>query len=611
MKSIKLSTLLLTLFLSMISTDTFAYVEIGGIYYDLMQDGSAIVTSGDKKYSGDVVIPERFKYMGWDEYSVEAIDEKAFYECPNLTSVSIPNSVKRIEAKAFQNCSGLTSINIPNSVTYIGWNAFYGCSGLTSITIPNSVTSIGSETFRRCSGLTSIAIPNSVTSIGNGAFSYCSGLTSITIPNSVTSIGNQAFSGCTRLTDITIPNSVTSIGLSAFSGCTRLTDITIPNSVTSIGLSAFSDCSGLTSIKVDADNNKYDSRDNCNAIIETGTSTLISGCKNITIPNSVTNIGGSAFFGCTRLASINIPNSVTSIENSSFAGCRGLTSITIPNSVTSIGDNAFDGCSGLTDITIGNSVTSIGSGAFKGCSALKSITIPNSVTSIGSYAFASCNGMEDVCCLAEKVPTTDTYAFEYSHTQYATLYVPASAINDYKTTAPWSNFGTIKAIEGGETKKCATPTISYHNGKLTFNCETEGVEYRSSITDTDINDYTTQEINLSVTYTIKVYAMKSGCQNSDVATGTLCWIDVDPRKEGITDGVAQVKAMPVLIKSHGGQLTVEGAADDTTVSVYNAAGVEQGSAVSKNGQATISTSLEAGSVAIVKIGKRAVKVVMR
>ncbi|MBP3756333.1 MAG: leucine-rich repeat protein, partial [Prevotella sp.] len=252
-----------------------------------------------------------------------------------------------------------------------------------------------------------------------------------------------------------------------------------------------------------------------------------------------------------------------------------------------------------------------GTGAFQDCTSLTSITIPNNVTSIGWYAFYHCNGMEDVCCLAERVPTTNTYAFEYSHIQYATLYAPASAINDYKTTEPWNQFGTIKAIDGGETKKCATPTISYHNGKLTFGCETEGVEYRSSITDTDINDYTTQEINLSVTYTIKVYAMKSGCQNSDVATGTLCWIDVDPRKEGITDCVAQVKAMPVLIKSHGGQLTVEGAADDTTVSVYNAAGMEQGSGVSKNGQATISTTLEAGSVAIVKIGQRAVKVMMK
>ncbi len=246
--------------------------------------------------------------------------------------------------------------------------------------------------------------------------------------------------------------------------------------------------------------------------------------------------------------------------------------------------------------------------AFSGCSSLTELVIPATVELIYTKAFEGCNALKSVTCLATTPPT----AFDQTFSKYdIPLIVPTEAINDYQATSPWNKFAELKTLSGDEPKKCATPTISYHNGKLTFGCETEGVEYRSSITDTDINDYTTQEINLSVTYTIKVYAMKSGCQNSDVATGTLCWIDVDPRKEGITDGVAQVKAMPVLIKSHRGQLTVEGAADDTTVSVYNAAGMEQGSAMSKNGQATISTSLNAGSVAIVKIGKRAVKVVMR
>ena len=280
--------------------------------------------------------------------------------------------------------------------------------------------------------------------------------------------------------------------------------------------------------------------------------------------------------------------------------------------MTNIESETFYSCTSLTSVTIPNSVTSIGEYAFSHCSSLTSVTIPNNIKSIGKYAFSYCR-LKEVYCYAEELPSTEANAFESSNYKRATLYVPASAINDYKNRVPWSEFGAIETIDGTNPgpKKCATPTISYHNGKLTFGCETEGVEYRSSITDTDINDYTTQEINLSVTYTIKVYAMKSGCQNSDVATGTLCWIDVDPRKEGITDGVAQVKAMPVLIKSHGGQLTVEGAADDTTVSVYNAAGMEQGSAVSKNGQATISTSLNTGSVAIVKIGQRAVKVVIR
>ena len=231
------------------------------------------------------------------------------------------------------------------------------------------------------------------------------GLTSITIPSSVTHDGTTY--------------RVTSIGFDAFYGCTGLTSITISNSVTSIALGAFFGCAGLTSIIVEDGNKVYDSRSNCNAIIETSTNTLIQGCKttiipnsvtsiehcafsdctgltSITIPNSVTSIGQAAFSGCTGLTSITIPNSVTSIEYCAFSSCTGLTSITIPNSVTSIGDWAFSDCTGLTSVTIPNSVTSIGKSAFRGCTGLTSITIPNSVTSIGESAFFYCTGLTSI-----------------------------------------------------------------------------------------------------------------------------------------------------------------------------------------------------------------------
>ena len=359
---------------------------------------------------------------------------------------------------------------IPPSVTSIGNYAFYYCSGLTSITIPEGVTSIGNYAFSECSGLTSVTIPEGVTSIGNKAFAGCSGLTSITIHEGVTSIGYNAFSRCSGLTSITIPEGVTSIGYGAFHQCTGLTSITLPSSVVSIGTGVCELCPSLTSIHIsDLDswlNKNFASNPLSYAhhlflnnveiteiVFPEGMTTIgnaFSGCTgltSVTIPSSVTSIGNSAFRGCSGLTSITIPESVTSIGESAFSDCSGLTSLSIPNSVTSIGYSTFSGCTGLTSVSIPSSVTSIGTSAFFKCSGLTSISIPSSVTSIGSDAFANCEGLEVVTCLATTVPSTKSAAFANSYVEYATLKVPASAIETYRTTEPWSNFGTIEALD--------------------------------------------------------------------------------------------------------------------------------------------------------------------
>ena len=455
---------------------------------------------------------------------------------------------------------------IEYNVTSIGNYAFDGCSRLISVTIPNSVTSIGDFAFYCCSGLTAVTIPNSVTSIGISAFRNCSGLTSVTIPNSVTTIEEDTFLGCSGLTSVTIPNSVTSIGYGAFRDCSSLTSITIPNSVTSIDSYAFANCKSLTSV---------------------------------IIPNSVTSISEAVFWGCSALTSVTIPNSVTSIGNYAFASCKSLTSVTIPNSVTSIRDYAFEGCSAMTTLKIGN-----------GGSRL---------IIIFERAFANCPEITDVYCYAENVPSTHTTAFDGSYPDYATLHVPQESITAYSAKEPWSNFGTIKTIEGGdviETPKCATPTISYESKRLMFDCDTEGVEYVSEIKVTDGKKYYDNSISLEATYEITVYATKVEYSNSDVATATLVWTNATftetTPSHGITTSAKAIEEnIPVLISSHSGSITINSEADGQKVEAYAVNGQFLGSATVQNGQATISTKLEKGSVAIVKLGEKAVKIVMQ
>ena len=398
---------------------------VDGIYYKVDENNTASVIKGNRTYSGDIVIPAYVNYDG-KTYNVTSIDEYAFQSCSGLTSVTIPNSVTSIGDFAFIGCSGLTSLLIPNSVTSIGDFAFIGCSGLTSLLIPSNVTSIGSWTFYNCRGLTSVTIPNSVTSIGDLAFWDCRGLTSVTIPNSVTYIGN----------------------------------------------SVFRNCSGLASVKVESGNIKYDSRNNCNAIIEKSSQTLIVGCKNTIIPNSVTSIGDYAFYGCNGLTSVTIPKSVTSIGLYAFENCSGLVSVKvesgnikydsrndcnaiiekssqtliagckntiIPNGVTTIGEHAFSGCDGLTSVTIPNSVTSIGKGAFYGCNGLKTI-----VSKLGSP-------VNIIYRVVYKDGTAiNEYSFSGETFANAVLYVTKGTKSLYEATEGWKKFTNIEEFVDGD-----------------------------------------------------------------------------------------------------------------------------------------------------------------
>jgi hypothetical protein len=439
--------------------------------------------------------------------NIKGIGGGSFNYCPELVSVTLPNTIKHIGDGAFENSSNLTSVNIPNTVITIGESAFAGTS-LSSIVLGNSVTTIGAAAFSGCpfttinipntvttigesafagSAITSIDIPNSVISIGNSAFCGTA-LESITIPNSITTINDGVFAGCQSLSSVYIPSSVTTIEGNAFYGCTSLTSIDL-NSVTFVGMMAFMECTGFTEftfpnsvewigdgvfnyctnlssvyfgnsvsyiegrlfngcpnvqqIIVAPDNPTYDSRDNCNAAIYTSQNRLDVGCKTTVIPNTVTAIGPTAFWGCSQLSSIEIPDSVTSIWWGAFTECSALNHIDLPDALVEIGEGAFIGCSGLTSIDIPNSVTTMGSSAFSWCTSLASITIPSTVTTIGNQIFEGCSSMTHVNLLGTTPPDLGFYGYAYdidfpTSNEGFTIYVPYESLETYKTAANWN-----------------------------------------------------------------------------------------------------------------------------------------------------------------------------
>lgn len=320
----------------------------------------------------------------------------------------------------------ITSVAIPESVTYISSGAFKDCSSLTSIVIPEGVVEIGSDAFWGCTSLKSIVIPESVKEIGASAFHGCTSLTDVIFPKKTVLLRTAVFEGCTSLESFVIPEDVKEIGAYVFHGCTSLKNIVIPKNVTKIGFHAFYGCPNLESIVVDADNKVYDSREGCNAIIETKSNVLLTGGKATIIPESVAKVDFYAFSGfefkvgdysfeiisqeektCRAIGYYGksnsfeaetvceIPETVTYEgdvytvveigalkELHSFYGGK----IKIPKTVISIGDRSFKGCN-FSSITLPKGLRHIGDYAFEDMNNLKSIKIPAGVETIGKKTF--------------------------------------------------------------------------------------------------------------------------------------------------------------------------------------------------------------------------------
>ncbi len=343
----------------------------------------------------------------------------SFYDCENLISISLPESIVTIRTSAFEQCRSLTELIIPNSVKTIEDWSFSYCINLNDVTLSNNLISIRDFAFCE-SGLSRISIPSSVISIGNGAFYYCHNLTDISLPENIVEIGEAAFTGCSKLiridvddnnenfysyngvlydksltsllacpgiiSELQIPQGVVRIESSAFSFCDNLTHVTIPDSVIFIGNSAFSYCQNLENIAIP------------NSVTSIG-SHAFAGCKSIQqicLPDSVTRISEGLFEGCSSLENILIPNSITSIDAEAFISCSSLKYITIPDSVVSIGRKAFSNCISLSHILLSDSISKIASFTFDNCQDLKSIAIPDNVSVIEDGAFRDCTSLYSI-----------------------------------------------------------------------------------------------------------------------------------------------------------------------------------------------------------------------
>ena len=482
----------------------WAQVKIDGIYYNLNEEEkTAEVTKPQSaydytfKYSGDIVIPASVTYEGKD-YTVTSVGKSTFSAFYDITSIVLPTSLKNIGESAFSSCIGLYALEIPEGVETIGKRAFSACINLTSMVIPNSVDSIGQRAFSHCNALESVKFGSGLRSVGRALFEECANITTVEIsndnpyldsregcnaiietstnklvagcnatvvPSSVKSIASGAFMYC-NFTSFELPEGLEEIEKTAFYFCRNLKEITIPASVKSLDY-AFYHCASLESLKVHPDNKVYDSRENCNAVIETATNQLILGCKTSFIPEGVTSIGDAA-----------------------FSGYWDLSSIELPSSLTSIGIEAFTSC-GLTSVTIPDGVTTIGVAVFSGCRALKTISLPQSLTSIGLSEFSSWDALSSIYVYANQPPTatgqghlaTDVY-------NRCTLYVPKGSEEAYADAEGWKDFKDIVAIpdemidNGIAINETNFPDINFRNWVLeVLECGADGVLKDVEITD--------------------------------------------------------------------------------------------------------------------------------
>ena len=293
-----------------------------------------------------------------------------------------------------------------------------------------------------------IRIPESVTYEG------------ITYP--VTRIGKNAFFSCREMTSITIPSSVNTISEGALGECIGLTSLFIPNTVTKIGNNAFMNCSGLISIVVEEGNPNYDSRNNCNAVIETATNTLLRGCRNTVIPDDIEAFGGYSMSNLATFTIQTLPSTVKYIGQYAFLNCESITSLTIPGSVKTIEAMAFNGCIGLTNLTLEKGVETLAGGVFQSCLGLTELTLPSTIQSLGDNLIYNSINIKTIRVLfGEPIAINGSTFNTYFSPSTMTLYVPKGCREAFAVAYSWKDFGQI--IETDEEPEPLEYFYSYIN----------------------------------------------------------------------------------------------------------------------------------------------------
>ena len=469
----------------------------------------------------------------------------------------------------------------------------------------------GSISESRFGGVTSLVISNTVTEIGDNAFrvsdestQHTPFLTSVVMGNSIKRIGTRAFANQTLLTDVEMNSTVESIGMEAFSNC-GIKTIDWKNSIKAMGEGVFSYCDQLQTVSFPCE---MDTLPKCTFLM----------CKNLTfvsLGNKIHVLESYSFAGTEKLTSIEWPANLESFEVSAFGRYLhtdycGLKKLECPSGLKNISVQAFSGCQ-LEEIRFNEGLEKIGWEVFD-VKFLKDIYCPS---------FLKVGEQNESPFYLDNYEAGDKKPFDWTKATWekVTLHVPHNLMQKFHDTVPWSYFAIVDIetdepfipSENPSEKVCAKPSIGIDNGELTFTCETEDVEYVTTITSHDVGTLVHREnIKLAGTYTITSYAKREGYKNSDIVKVTLFFLPKEQNEEiGIED--AEVSSRPVLISSSDGTLHIQGAVEGTEITVYDLSGRKLAS-VKASGTATnaIATKLRKGETAIVRIGLESLKVLI-